>query len=199
MAAGRHRAFDAEESLQKALQVFWSKGYSGTSLSDLIAAMGINKPSLYAAFGNKEALFVSAINQYVNEYGSPHALHLQTEGASLQARLVAFLDSVIGSIADSELPLGCFVVNSTCESGSSCLPAEAAKAVTEINSASIASFSQFFADEIDKQNLSSDKKPETLAHYLLTQQFGLAVMARNGASQEQLKQIAREAVEGMLA
>ena len=53
---GRPRAFDEDAALKKAMEVFWSKGYDAASLSDLTAAMGINPPSLYAAFGNKEAL-----------------------------------------------------------------------------------------------------------------------------------------------
>src|SRR5436190_19772422 len=64
MPAGRPRAFDTEKALDKALQVFWRKGYEGTSLSDLTKAMRINRPSLYAAFGNKEALFRKALDRY---------------------------------------------------------------------------------------------------------------------------------------
>ena len=63
---GRPRAFDMEKALQKALEVFWRKGYEGASLPDLCEAMGINKPSLYAAFGNKEQLFLKAIELYEN-------------------------------------------------------------------------------------------------------------------------------------
>src|SRR6478735_11363440 len=64
---GRPRAFDLETALEQALQVFWEKGYQGTSLSDLTSAIGINRPSLYAAFGNKEALFRKALDRYVEK------------------------------------------------------------------------------------------------------------------------------------
>src|SRR4028118_2167613 len=64
---GRPREFDIEEALASALRVFWSKGYDGTSLTDLTEAMGITRPSLYAAFGNKEALFRKALELYERE------------------------------------------------------------------------------------------------------------------------------------
>ena len=68
MKAGRHRSFDKNNTLEKAMRVFWQNGYPGTSLTDLTTAMGINKSSLYAAFGNKEKLFNQAIEFYLNKY-----------------------------------------------------------------------------------------------------------------------------------
>src|SRR5216684_4462569 len=62
---GRPREFDADEALERALELFWRQGYEGTSLGELTAAMGINRPSLYAAFGNKESLFRKALDRYV--------------------------------------------------------------------------------------------------------------------------------------
>ena len=61
---GRPRAFDRDQALELALDVFWRKGYEGASLSDLTEAMGINPPSLYAAFGDKEGLFMEAVQRY---------------------------------------------------------------------------------------------------------------------------------------
>src|SRR5258707_12430271 len=69
MAMGRPRAFDMDQALEHALQVFWRKGYEASSLADLTEAMGINPPSLYAAFGNKEGLFRKAVDRYVAERG----------------------------------------------------------------------------------------------------------------------------------
>src|SRR5215471_12495079 len=70
MAAGRPRTFDIEKALDRALQVFWQKGYEGTSLSDLTEAMGINRPSLYAAFGGKEDLFRKVLDRYTEQHTS---------------------------------------------------------------------------------------------------------------------------------
>jgi AcrR family transcriptional regulator len=70
MPGGRPRAFDADAALDRALEVFWRQGYEGTALSDLTEAMGINRPSLYAAFGNKEALFAKVLDRYTDGPGA---------------------------------------------------------------------------------------------------------------------------------
>ena len=65
-ARGRPRSFDREAALNAAMEVFWTKGYEAASISDLTSAMGINPPSLYAAFGDKEKLFLATIEQYAS-------------------------------------------------------------------------------------------------------------------------------------
>ncbi len=194
MAAGRQRTFDKEESLSKAMEVFWHKGYSGTSLSDLTQAMGINKPSLYATFGNKEELFVSSINQYVDKHGAPHFEKLLTKDLSLQERLTAYLYSIANMLSDQKLPGGCFVTSSTCEAGSDCLPQDAVETILKINTASTKAFTNFFKEEMANGSIESDSTPAVLADYLLTIQFGLAVMARNGAKRDKLRQVINQAV-----
>ena len=73
VAIGRPREFDMDQALDRALDVFWRKGYEGASICDLTAAMGINPPSLYAAFGNKEGLFRKALDRYAAIARRPYA------------------------------------------------------------------------------------------------------------------------------
>ena len=86
MAIGRPRAFDMDQALERALDVFWRKGYEGASICDLTAAMGINPPSLYAAFGNKEGLFCKALDRYaaMHDVFMQEALALPRRGIVLR-------------------------------------------------------------------------------------------------------------------
>src|SRR5216683_2232994 len=106
--AGRPRSFDMDQALDRALQVFWRKGYEGTSLSDLTGAMRINRPSLYAAFGNKEALFRKALDRYVE---GP-AAYVREALNEPTARAVAerLLGGAIDLLTHPRNPRGCLMV-----------------------------------------------------------------------------------------
>jgi AcrR family transcriptional regulator len=95
---GRPRGFDRDEALRRAMQVFWERGYEGTSISDLTAVMGINSPSLYAAFGSKEKLFREAIGLYDTTDGSASERALREAEASAR-ELRAILDTATDGIA----------------------------------------------------------------------------------------------------
>src|SRR5919204_2338880 len=88
MPGGRPRSFDADTALDRALDVFWRHGYEGTSLADLTAAIGINKPSLYAAFGNKEELFGKVLTRYLDGPGGYAAPALDAPTAHQGVRLL---------------------------------------------------------------------------------------------------------------
>src|SRR5262245_19089656 len=107
---GRPRAFDADLALERAMKLFWEKGYGGTSLSDLTEVMGINRPSLYAAFGNKEELFQKVLERY-SCAASP-----RFEGAlalpSARAAIEGVLRSAVAAGAESGSPAGCLGVQS---------------------------------------------------------------------------------------
>src|SRR5215204_6288141 len=108
MPRGRPREFDIDEALDRALEVFWRRGYEGASLPELTEAMGINRPSLYAAFGNKEALFRKAIDRYVDRTAAPvrEALREPMARGVVERLLCASVDL----ITDPGHPRGCFLV-----------------------------------------------------------------------------------------
>ena len=189
MTAGRHRSFDKDNALEKAMLVFWKNGYPGTSLTDLTNAMGINKSSLYAAFGNKEKLFNQAIEFYLNKYGVIHSAELFKTALSLKERVRNYLLSIAQMLTAPELPKGCLICHSTFEILGSCLPHNCAKTINSINQQTILTLTEFFEKEQQVENLIEGTSPDTLANYLLTLQFGLAISARNGSSIEELKAV----------
>src|SRR3982074_3060381 len=108
MAMGRPREFDPDQALDIALQVFWRRGYEGASMADLTEAMGITKPSLYAAFGNKEELFRKALDRYVDGPGG----YVQVALAKPTAREVVehLLLEAADAVTDPNNPPGCLAV-----------------------------------------------------------------------------------------
>src|SRR5437016_6245784 len=117
---GRPRAFDCDQALDRALQLFWEKGYEGTSLSDLTRALGINRPSLYAAFGNKEALFQKVLDRYV---GGP-ASFVREALNEPTARAVAerLLRDAAEAQTDPCHPRGCLLVHGALTCGAEADP-----------------------------------------------------------------------------
>jgi len=189
MTAGRHRSFDKDNALEKAMQVFWQNGYPGTSLTDLTNAMGINKSSLYAAFGNKEELFNQVIEFYLNKHGVVHSAELFKTEQSLQERVRSYLLSIVNMLTDPDLPKGCLICHATSEIAGSCLPENSATNINGINQQTISTLTEFFQKEQQLGNLIDGNSPHTIANYLLTLQFGLAISARNGSNVEELKEV----------
>src|ERR1700738_5293921 len=112
---GRPRAFDIDRALERALRLFWEKGYEGTSLSDLTKAIGINRPSLYAAFGNKESLFRKALDRYVERTMAfvRNAINEPT-ACAVAERL---LHSAADMVTNPHDPRGCLTVRGALSSG----------------------------------------------------------------------------------
>ena len=113
---GRPRRFDEDEALTAAVDVFWAKGYDGASMKDLTKAMGINGPSLYAAFGDKHSLFLKAIDRYTSNYGGAQLAAFEAE-PDIEAAVRAFLEAAIDHATQHESGMrGCFI--SSCVSTS---------------------------------------------------------------------------------
>ncbi|MDP5138185.1 TetR/AcrR family transcriptional regulator [Rheinheimera baltica] len=184
---GRPRAFDTNTALEKALEVFWRKGYDGTSLTDLTDAMGINKPSLYAAFGNKEQLFLKAIELYESRPCSFFLPALEKTTAYEVAEHMLFGAAM--NMADTGKPQGCVVV----QGALSC--SEAAATVKEALMNRRVEGEQKMRERFERAkqegDLPANADAETLARYLGTVLQGMAVQANNGASAEQLREVAK--------
>jgi len=188
MTAGRHRSFDKDNALEKAMLIFWQNGYPGTSLTDLMNVMGISKSSLYAAFGSKEELFNQAIEFYLNKHGVVHLAELFKTEQSLKERVRNYLFSIVNMVTNPDLPKGCLICNSTSEIAGYCLPENSANNINAINQQTIFTLTDFFEKEQQLGNLRDGNSSKAIANYLLTLQFGLAVSARNGSSMEDLKE-----------
>lgn len=106
---GRPREFDREKALDEALKIFWSKGYAPTTVAELCAVMGINPPSLYAAFGNKAGLFLEAARQYEQIYWDKPGRRLFQE-ADIYKAISDFFQDAAGILLSPDAPCGCLVV-----------------------------------------------------------------------------------------
>ncbi len=198
-AVGRKRAFDKANALEKAMHVFWKHGYAGTSLTDLTNALGINKPSLYAAFGNKEQLFNAALDHYVQTYGTQPLKQLREPAAlPFAQRLENYLLAVIENNTHEALPVGCFVVKSYCEAGGNGMPKEAESALNQVSINNEKMLEELFLNEQQKGQLDSAANVKALANFVLAQIYGISVMARRGKTRQELKAIAKTSLKTMV-
>ena len=106
---GRPRSFDELEALQKATQLFWSKGYDGVTIDDLVGGMGVSRPSLYAVFGNKRTLFRRVLSAYADKKGAVSAKAIFSP-QPLRDSLASFLRHAVESATEEGSPVGCLLV-----------------------------------------------------------------------------------------
>ena len=187
-ALGRPRAFDAEKALDRAMQVFWRKGYLGASLSDLTDAMGINRPSLYAAFGNKKSLFRKALDRYAKGPSSYLGEALQEPTA--RAVIERLLRGVVDLLSDPRTPPTCLWVHGALSCGDDSMRKEFAAQ----RAAGLAELRIRFKRAVVDGDLPPDSDVDTLAHYVQTVNFGLTVQASTGATRKELLRIVETAL-----
>src|SRR5580692_10526536 len=106
---GRPRSFDEKDALEKATRVFRSKGYDGATIDDLVAGMGVGRPSLYAIFGDKRTIFMRALNAYAEKKGALAAKALLAPGI-LRDSLASFLRYAVESATEKGSAPGCLLV-----------------------------------------------------------------------------------------
>lgn len=185
---GRPRAFDADVALDRAMHVFWDKGYEGASLSYLTRAMRINRPSLYAAFGNKEQLFRKVLDRYMN---GPVAWFGKALAATKARDVVEQIFLGTARMAeDSRIPAGCLLVQGALACGS----ASARKEVAARRTAAEDALRRRLQRAKREGDLPKNADPTELAHYVMTVVRGMAVQAAGGASRHQLHRVTQIAL-----
>ena len=189
---GRPREFCVDEALAQALRVFWTKGYEGTSLTDLTEAMGISRPSLYAAFGNKEELFRKALDLYEREKMEYIGRALVQPTARKVAETMArgAVENVVGGCDDE--PHGCLRVMSSvaCGPAAQSIHNEVVKRSNMAKQALVERFERAKAEG----DLPADVDTEGLTRVLIAVLQGLSVQANQGASREELDKLVESAL-----
>jgi AcrR family transcriptional regulator len=184
---GRPRAFDPDAALEAALHVFWQQGYEGTALSDLTAAMGINRPSIYATFGNKEALFRKALDRYSERMTNytAEALKEPTARAVAERLLVGTADwlSCPGN------PKGCLMVQGALACGEEADPIR--KELISRRTTGEAALCERFERAKLAGDPTAGADPADLARYIMAVMHGMSVQAAGGAN--------RAALQGVIA
>lgn len=185
MARGRPRAFDYRHALEAALEVFWTKGYEGTSIADLTEAMGVGKASLYSSFGRKEELFQLVLDLYVAEKISytRDALHQPTARKVAMAFMRGALDAQVGE-HDPKGCLGVISLNSFADDSQQ-IKALAVERTCRAQQALIRRFEGAKADG----DLTADTDAAGLASYLYAILQGMAVQAASGATRAHLERL----------
>ena len=179
---GRPLAFNQDDALERALQIFWSRGYEGASMAELSEALGINKPSIYATFGNKEALFGKVLAKYLAGPVAYAAMAMSEPTAYQVAE--KFLTKSVEFLTNPGNPRGCMIVQGalTCGQSSAMIQQE------------LISYRKNYENRLRQRfelakaqgDLSQHVDAEELAKYIATIHQGLSVQATSGASKDGL-------------
>jgi AcrR family transcriptional regulator len=187
---GRPREFDVDEALDCALRVFWRRGYEGATLPDLTAAMGINRPSLYAAFGSKEELFRKALNRYVE--GPAAFVRAALDEPTARAVAERLLGGTIDLVTDRRNPRGCLIVQGALACGETAESVRREVAARRV-AGEVALRQRFERAQADG-DLPAEADPGDLARYVVTVMRGMAVQAAGSASREDLRRVSELAL-----
>ncbi|MFV3074921.1 TetR/AcrR family transcriptional regulator [Niveispirillum fermenti] len=187
---GRHREFDVEKALDAVLCVFWRMGYEGASYADLTKAAGVERPALYAAFGNKEAMFRRALDRYYQRYLDyiPEALALPT--AREVARHILYQAAELTTRYAENT--GCLGINGVLAGSDEAEPVR--QALIDARAAGQARIQERFEQAKAEGDLPDTADPETLAAFLTAILHGMAVQAKAGYSRRMLEAVADQAL-----
>jgi len=180
---GRPLSFDRDHALEQAMHVFWERGYEAASIAELTAAMGITAPSLYTAFGDKERLFLEAIERYATGPGGGYPRALEEEPTAYLA-IKRCLEEAAEELTRPSHPKGCMMVSATanCSKASAHIQAGLAKR----RAANDAGVRCRIERGIQDGELPADLDAQALANFFTTVFRGMSMLAADGASRETL-------------
>ncbi|CAI0799538.1 Bacterial regulatory proteins, tetR family [Serratia quinivorans] len=182
--AGRPREFDREQALLKARDLFWRQGYEGTSMSDLVAELGIASARIYKAFGSKELLFREAIASYENHEGG-FADRAFSEENDVRVAIKRLLDDAVALYSRTDLPQGCMVVSSAAS------VSDESSGIKDWLAEHRLQRTQGMIDRLRTAVATGELPPETdadaLGDYFAAFLHGLSVQARDGVSRARLE------------
>jgi AcrR family transcriptional regulator len=188
---GRPREFDRDAALEAAMFLFWRKGFAATSMNDLCDAMGVRSPSLYAAFGSKEALYLEAIEHYVRTQGPPVWDKLAegpTARVGIENLLVAGTESLPKSRAT---PAGCMAMLAAVGDE---WPAAVARVVRKVRLDMLGTLRSRLENAVAKGEMPASTNIDGLSRFYLSVFQGMAIQARDGATQAELRAVATAAM-----
>lgn len=189
---GRPRAFDQEQALEKAMHVFWEKGYEGASMADLTEALGINKPSIYGTFGSKEELFRKALQRYLA--GPAEFVRAALEEPTTYMAAERLLSAAAHFLPAKDHPPGCMLTLSALACGAS------AELIREELAQLRGSFETRLTERFERGRKDDDLPAEidaaALAKLVATVHQGMSVQAASGASEAELMAMVKLVMEG---
>lgn len=188
---GRPLSFDRDAALETAMHVFWERGYEAASISDLTSAMGITPPSLYTAFGDKEQLFLEAIERYALGYGSAGVRALKEEPTARSA-IERWLLEAANELTQPCHPKGCMVVMAA--TNCSAAAERVQDALLLRRTEAIANVGRRIQGGIDNGELPPDTDAQDLANFYATIYQGMSMQAKDGATHESLMATVRTAM-----
>ena len=189
---GRPRAYDPDTALERVIEVFWKTGYSGTSLDELSTATGMNRPSLYAAFGDKRALYLKALGHYFQRGGAAMREALNGDRPLKEALMRVYESALSIYFADASAPRGCFAI------GTATTEAVEDPAIRTALAEGLRGLDDAFEARIRAAQaggeLSGAAGPAVLAMLASATLHSIAVRARAGAPRAELEDMARKVV-----
>ena len=187
----RPKEFNPDDAIEKAMQVFWHKGYEATSMEDLLTAMDLNRGSLYDTFGDKRQLFLKVMDRYCTTFVGPKFSLLDQPGPALPTLRRFIIGMIEGGLADPQRR-GCFISNTVMELSPH--EEEIAGKLRQALKMAEDTFFKVLARAKQQGELTHDKDPRALARFLTTMMQGTIVMIKAGAPADVVKQTAETAL-----